>query len=130
MQTTPYFEMDYPIILGTDVAGTVAQLGSEVTRFKIGQRVVGHCDSILTRKDTHSGYQRFSTVLEVLVSPIPDSIPLANAAVLPLSVDTASAGLFKILKLPLPSLSPKPTEKSILIWGGSSSVGSSAIQYV
>lgn len=32
------------------------------------------------------------------------------------------------LKLALPSLNPEPTGKKVLIWGGSSSVGSSAIQ--
>jgi NADPH:quinone reductase-like Zn-dependent oxidoreductase len=32
----------YPAILGLDVAGTVVQLGSNVTRFKIGQRVLGY----------------------------------------------------------------------------------------
>lgn len=32
----------YPFILGGDVAGTIVQLGSSVTRFKIGQRVIGY----------------------------------------------------------------------------------------
>jgi NADPH:quinone reductase-like Zn-dependent oxidoreductase len=41
MQDNPYFEMDYPFIFGTDVAGTVVQLGSSVTRFNVGQRVIG-----------------------------------------------------------------------------------------
>jgi NADPH:quinone reductase-like Zn-dependent oxidoreductase len=122
--------MEYPIILGTDVAGTVAQLGAGVTRFKIGQRVIGHCDSLLSQKVTHAGYQMYTTCREILVAAVPDSLPLANAAVLPLSVSTASAGLFKVLKLPLPSLEPKPAGRTVLIWGGSSSCGSSAIQYV
>jgi NADPH:quinone reductase-like Zn-dependent oxidoreductase len=42
MQDTPYFELQYPFIFGTDVAGTVVQLGSKVTRFKIGERVIGY----------------------------------------------------------------------------------------
>ncbi|PQE31981.1 zinc-binding oxidoreductase protein [Rutstroemia sp. NJR-2017a WRK4] len=42
MQDTPYFELQYPFIFGTDVAGTVVQLGSNVTRFKIGERVIGY----------------------------------------------------------------------------------------
>lgn len=130
MQDTPYLKMEYPIILGTDVAGTIAQLGSSVTRFKIGQRVIGHCDSLLTGKTTNAGYQLYTTCLEILVSAVPDSLPLANAAVLPLSISTAAAGLCKILKLPFPSLEPKPTGKTVLIWGGSSSSGSASIQYV
>jgi len=55
-------------------------------------------------------------------------LPLANAAVLPLSVSTAAAALFIDHKLPFPTLNPKLTGKTILIWGGSSSCGSSAIQ--
>src|ERR1700742_2085221 len=98
MQDNPYFSMQYPFIFGTDVAGTVAQLGSNVNRFKIGQRVIGHCDSLITRKATNAGFQRFSTCREILISPVPDSVPLANAAVLPLSISTAAAGLFKVLK--------------------------------
>jgi len=130
MQDTPYFPMPYPFIFGTDVAGTIAQLGSKVTQFKVGQRVIGHCDSLLTNKASNAGYQRFTVCREILVSAVPDAIPLANAAVLPLSISTAAAGLYKVLKLPFPALDPKPTGKTILIWGGSSSCGASAIQYV
>ncbi|KAH8591094.1 putative quinone oxidoreductase [Bisporella sp. PMI_857] len=128
MQDHPYFEVKYPWIFGTDVAGTVAQLGSNVTRFKIGDRVLGHCDSLITQKAQNAGFQRYSTCREVLVAPIPDSLPLANAAVLPLATDTAASALYVQFALPFPSLNPKPTGKTILIWGGSSSCGSSAIQ--
>lgn len=41
-QETPYWEVQYPIVLGTDVAGTIVQLGEGVTRFKVGQRVIGY----------------------------------------------------------------------------------------
>lgn len=37
----------YPFILGLDVAGTIVQLGSNVTRFKIGQRVIGYVNAYL-----------------------------------------------------------------------------------
>ncbi|TAQ87226.1 hypothetical protein B7494_g4450 [Chlorociboria aeruginascens] len=128
MQDEPYFKFEYPFIFGTDVAGTIVQLGSSVTRFKVGQRVIGHCDSLLTHKATNSGFQLYSTCREILVAGIPDSLPLSSAAVLPLSISTAAAGLYGILSLPYPSLDPKPTGETILIWGGSSSCGSSAIQ--
>lgn len=130
MQDAPYFQLKYPTILGTDVSGTIVQLGSNVTRFKIGQRVIGHCDHVVTGNPSHAGFQRFSTCREILVAKIPDTLPLANAAVLPLSISTAATGLFKLLALPFPELDPKPTGKTILIWGGSSSVGASAIQCV
>ncbi len=60
-----------------------------------------------------------------------------DAAVLPLGIATAAAGLFQAdyLRLPLPVAkadnatgSRVDTKKVVLVWGGSSSVGSSAIQ--
>lgn len=90
--------------------------------------LLSHCDSLLTRKGANAGFQIYSTCREFLVSAIPNSLPLANAAVLPLSISTASSGLFYKLGLPFPSLTPRSTGKTILIWGGSSSCGSSAIQ--
>jgi len=53
---------------------------------------------------------------------------------LPLAIDTALVGLCssasegKGLGLPLPDLNPKPCGKTIVIWGGSSSVGAVATQ--
>ncbi|KIW06957.1 uncharacterized protein PV09_02616 [Verruconis gallopava] len=131
MQDAPYFRVEYPFILGTDVAGTVVRLGSDVTRFRIGQRVIGHCDSLLTHKPARAGYQLYTVCRERLVCAVPDDLPLANAAVLPLGVDTAAAALFQNLALPLPlplTPGPQPTGRTVLVWGGSSSVGGCAVQ--
>lgn len=121
-------KFEYPWIFGVDVAGEIFQLGSEVTRFKVGQRVIGHCDSILTNLITHAGFQSYTICREILVAEVPDELPLANAAVLPLSVSTATSALFVYQGLSLPSPDLKPTGKTIILWGGSSSCGSSAIQ--
>jgi NADPH:quinone reductase-like Zn-dependent oxidoreductase len=47
-----------------------------------------------------------------------------------LSISTAAAGLYQrgFLELPYPTIDPKPTRKRILVWGGSSSIGSTTIQ--
>lgn len=129
MQDDPYVKLEYPWIFGVDVAGEIVQLGSEVTRFKIGQRVIGHCDSLFTNLVTHAAFQSYTICRELLVAAVPDDLPLANAAVLPLSVSTAASALFISEKLNLPSLDPKPTGRTVIIWGGSSSTGSSAIQF-
>ncbi|KAF7885591.1 uncharacterized protein EAF02_004100 [Botrytis sinoallii] len=121
MQDIAYFSMPYPWIFGADVSGTIVQLGSGVDRFKIGQR-----NSHTNCQNT--AFQSYATCSEILVSVVPDDIPLASAAVLLLATSTAAAELFKILGMPLPVLDPKPVGKTILIWGGSSSCGASAIQ--
>ncbi|KAJ5802993.1 alcohol dehydrogenase [Penicillium pulvis] len=128
IQDAPGGLIEYPFILGTDVAGSVVQVGSKVTQFEVGQRVISHCDGLLTKKATNMGFQLYSTCNVHLVSHVPDSLPLLNAAVLPISVDTAATALYVQLDLPLPSLAPSATGKKILLWGGASSVGSSAIQ--
>jgi NADPH:quinone reductase-like Zn-dependent oxidoreductase len=50
--------------------------------------------------------------------------------VLPLAITTASVSLYhpNHLALPLPQRSPLETGKTLFIWGGASSVGSTAIQ--
>ncbi|KAH8697538.1 putative zinc binding dehydrogenase [Talaromyces proteolyticus] len=128
LQDGDSYEMPFPNITGVDIAGTVVQLGSKVTRFQLGQRVLGLCNGLIVRKTANCGWQKYSTCPEIHVSAIPDSLPLANASVLPLSISTAAVGLFIELQLELPSLDPKPTGKTVFIWGGSSSCGSSAIQ--
>ena len=49
---------------------------------------------------------------------------------LPLAISTAAAGLYQKdnLNLPYPSMSAKPSGDIILIWGGSSCVGTAAVQ--
>lgn len=76
------------------------------------------------------GFQLYPTLFASLVCPIPDSLSFDEAAVAPLAVTTAAVNLYhrSHLGLPLPSLNPQPSGKAILVWGGSSSVGSTAIQ--
>ncbi|KAF2112553.1 oxidoreductase-like protein [Lophiotrema nucula] len=126
------FLKEYPNILGTDVAGEIHEVGEGVTQFKKGDRVIGHALSLLTTAPKDSAFQLYTTCPPLAVSKIPSSLPYTHAAVLPLSISTAAACLFKkeALALPLPSQTTKPnsTGKSVLVWGGSSSVGCSAIQ--
>lgn len=50
--------------------------------------------------------------------------------VLPLGISTAAAGLFQkdFLNLPFPKEDAEKLDRTVVIWGGSSSVGSCAIQ--
>ncbi len=74
--------------------------------------------------------EQYTVVLAHMAAPIPGTMPYENAAVLPLALSTAACGLFQKDQLALqhPSATPKPTGKTLLIWGGSTSVGGNAIQ--
>ena len=124
--------LKYPFILGLDTAGQVVEVGPGVTRFRVGDRVVGHANG--TDKNynapSHSAFQTYTVLLVNAASPIPSNLSYESAAVLPLGLSTAACGLFQKdqLGLQYPSTTPNPTGKTVLIWGGSTSVGCNAIQ--
>jgi NADPH:quinone reductase-like Zn-dependent oxidoreductase len=82
--TLTYGWLNYPTVLGSDVAGEVVEVGSAVTRFRAGDRVLGH--AVGTDKDSNSaaegGFQQYTVVLERLAAPIPDTLSFTDAAVL------------------------------------------------
>jgi len=127
-----YRWITYPFVLGEDLTGEVVEVGSAVTRFNVGDRVLGH--AVGTDKDSNSSaegaFQAYTVVLAHMAAPIPDTMSFEQAAVLPLALSTAACGLFQKdhLALHYPSAAPKPTGETLLVWGGSTSVGSNAIQ--
>jgi NADPH:quinone reductase-like Zn-dependent oxidoreductase len=76
----------------------------------------------------HGSFQTYAACREVVVARVPNHIPLSQAVVLPLGLSTSITGLFDVLKLNSPSLETKNNGKTVLIWGGSSSMASVAIQ--
>jgi NADPH:quinone reductase-like Zn-dependent oxidoreductase len=122
----------YPFIIGTDVAGEVVAIGASVSRFKVGDRVLSYALGV--DKDSNSAaqgaFQKYTIVLENMTAPIPTRMRFEDAAVLPLGISTAASGMFQkdYLALEYPKLTPSSTGKTLLIWGGSTSVGSNAIQ--
>ncbi|PYI03126.1 GroES-like protein [Aspergillus sclerotiicarbonarius CBS 121057] len=120
----------FPLILGEDVAGEVVAVGPGVTRFQPGDRVVGQAVGTNTNNSLEAAFQQYVVLLENMTSTLPAALPYEQAAVIPLAFSTAIAGLFQqdYLGLQTPSLTPIPTGKTLLIWGGATSVGSNAIQ--
>ncbi|MCJ1412212.1 hypothetical protein MMC19_006305 [Ptychographa xylographoides] len=125
--------LKFPLVSGSDSAGEVVEVGSSVTRFKVGDRVVGHAVGQDKARNSSSecSFQIYTVLLAHMASPIPSTLSYEKACVIPLGLSTAACGLFQqdMLALRLPS-EPREaqTDKTVLIWGGSSSVGSSAIQ--
>ena len=104
-----------------------------MTRFKKGDRVAALSIYLRTKNPAHAAFQLYTVVPEYLVSRIPETLSLAQACVLPLGLATAAAGLYQPEYLGLaPPIAPVNEnggkEKVILIWGGSSTVGSCCIQ--
>jgi NADPH:quinone reductase-like Zn-dependent oxidoreductase len=122
----------FPAVIGGDVAGEVVQVGPGVTRLGAGDRVLGMAAG--TEKNRNSpaegAFQHYCVLLQNLVATIPDALSFEQAAVLPLTLSTAASGLFQAdhLGLALPRLAPPQRDETVLIWGGSTSVGSNGIQ--
>ncbi|KAK1722648.1 chaperonin 10-like protein [Colletotrichum acutatum] len=120
----------YPTVLGADAAGLIEEVGDGVTHLKRGQRVIGYCTGLGKQNHEFGTFQLYSKADANLVSPIPGDMSFESASVLPLAIATAAVGLYKKqhLGLPLPSHNPRQTGKTVLIWGGASSVGGTAVQ--
>jgi NADPH:quinone reductase-like Zn-dependent oxidoreductase len=127
-----YGWIKYPFVLGVDVAGEVVEVGDKVTRFKVGDRVLGSAIGMSERVNdsSRSAFQLYTILQSHMTTPIPSDMSYESAAVIPLALSTASCALFQDdhLGLPLPTIPAKPTGKTVLIWGGSTSVGCNAIQ--
>jgi len=122
--------LEYPAILGSDVAGEVTAVGSAVERFKVGDRVIGQAVGTTVNEPAQGAFQQHTIVLDHMAAPIPDDMAFADAAVLPLGLGTAASGLYGRTQLALapPLHSPTARPEVVLVWGGSSSVGCNAIQ--
>jgi NADPH:quinone reductase-like Zn-dependent oxidoreductase len=107
--------IQFPYTLGCDVAGQIASLGSSASRFQVGDSVYGYPS--LSRSGAFAEYM---LILESELALAPRSIPLAEAAALPVAAITAFDGLFTHGKL--------EAGETVLILGGSGGVGSAAIQ--
>lgn len=123
--------LQYPAILGSTFGGTVEAIGSHVKNFQIGETVVATRDSA-TRGNQYGAYQRYVVVKDIVASKVPANVDAAIPASLITNL-TSVVGLFSgRLGLDKPSLdgsSPGKNQK-ILIYGGSSSFGSLAVQYL
>ena len=87
---------------------------------------------MLNPDNQHGAFQHYCLASINLATKIPDSVSFIDASVLPVAFETALTGLSasdgKGLGLPSPSLDPKPSGKTVVVWGGSSSVGALTIQ--
>ncbi len=122
----------YPTVIGSDVAGEIVAVGSAVDHLKVGNRVVGYAVGQEKNRNNpaEGAFQTHVVLLQHMCSPLPETISFEAAAVLPLGITTAAAGLFERdqLALELPTAAPRQRQESVVIFGGATSVGTNAIQ--
>ena len=127
-----YGWLPYASVLGEDVAGEVIEIGSAVTRFRVGDRVLAYVVGMEKdrRHAAEGGFQNYSVARELLAAPIPDDLAFKDAVVLPLGISTAASALFQQDQLGLrhPTAERPAAREAVVVWGGSTSVGSNAIQ--
>ena len=108
--TAAYMPLQFPGIIGWDVSGTVEALGSGVTDFKVGDRVMGWA------------FHTFADLVAVnagLLAHVPDGLNLVDAAALPL-VTTTGSQLISVA-------SSLQTGQTVLVSGANGGVGRSAV---
>ncbi|HAS40299.1 MAG TPA: zinc-binding alcohol dehydrogenase family protein [Microscillaceae bacterium] len=106
-------------IIGYDAAGIVREVGSKVSKFKVGDEVFYAGD--ITRPGTNAALH---TVDERIVGKKPASLDFAEAAGLPLTSITAWELLFDSLNVN----EGEGEGKALLVIGGAGGVGSMLIQ--
>jgi NADPH:quinone reductase-like Zn-dependent oxidoreductase len=104
-----------PLVLGNELAGEVIAVGSDVTRFRVGDRVFAR-----VAKDRAGAFAEQACVDEDDAAQMPRNLDFAAAAAVPLAGLTALQALRDELQV-------KPGQR-VFISGGAGGVGTFAIQ--
>jgi NADPH:quinone reductase-like Zn-dependent oxidoreductase len=109
--------LEFPVILGGDVAGTINQVGLDVTGFNAGDKVYGQA-SVLGGNS--GAYAEFATTSAGQIAKMPANTNFTEAASLPLVGISALQALTEHLNL--------QSGQKIFIHGGAGGIGTVAIQ--
>ncbi|EHK97627.1 GroES-like protein [Glarea lozoyensis ATCC 20868] len=143
MQDVGVFVQQWPAIFGCDVAGEVHEVGSGAEgRFKKGDRVIGHAINLVTGRPQDGAYALYTVIPADKAAILPGNVSFTDGVVVPFALEAAVCALsLKVpgpampgvftpaLALPYPSLQPAAsTGKVLVVYGGSSAVGSMTTQ--
>jgi NADPH:quinone reductase and related Zn-dependent oxidoreductases len=119
----PGIKIPTPMILGNDMSGTIAELGSEVTGWSVGDRVMIHpvYPGRGLMGEMHPGglAERCIVDAQQLIA-LPDEVSFEQAAALPVAYGTAYRMMFTIGNV--------QAGEKVLILGASGGVGTCAVQ--
>lgn len=116
-------------LLGCDFSGVVEEVGSRVTKLlKKGDRVCGCTHGANFNNLEDGAFAEYIVAKGDTCIKIPSHLTFEEACTIPVSALTCGQGLFQQMGLNLPT---KPINQNafILVYGGSSSVGTLAIQF-
>ena len=107
----------FPLVLGTDGAGTVAAMGAHVRRFRVGEAVYSY-----SFNNPKGGfYAEYVAVDADKVAPVPRGLDFLKAGAIPTTGLTAIQGIDDALQV--------KSGEQVIIHGGSGGVGTLAIQF-
>jgi len=107
---------NFPYVLGSDGAGTVAAVGARVDRFKPGDGVYAY--GFMNPKGGF--YAEYAAVKADNAAPLPAKVPIDRTGAMPVDAITALRGLDDTIGL--------ERGESVLIFGASGGVGHLAVQ--
>ena len=110
-----FFPVDFPYTIGTDLVGTVEQVGSDVTGWRAGDHVVARTDP-----PRGGALAELAVVPAAYLAKAPASVPAVEAAGVPTAAGTAWQALFEVAGL--------KAGQTVLVHAGAGGVGSFAIQ--
>lgn len=110
-----FIRRPFPLVIGSDIAGTVHKIGAGATHFAVGEPVHG----LLPLLDT-GGYATYALIDEASLAPIPEGLSMHEAAAVPLAALTAYQALVERGAL--------SAGQRVLITGASGGVGTFAVQ--
>src|ERR1700749_1977317 len=104
-----------PLTLGSDLSGTVAAVGSDVSELAIGDQVFG-----VTNTQFLGAYAEYAVASAGMLAKKPSSLSYAEAASVPVVAVTAWQGLFDHARL--------EAGQTVVIHGAAGNVGAYAVQ--
>ncbi|KAI0123827.1 chaperonin 10-like protein [Xylariales sp. AK1849] len=123
--------------IGCDYAGVVEEVGENLANpFQKGDRIAGMVHGGDPTQHENGGFASYVIAKADVSLRIPDNLTFEEAATLGVSITTVGQGLYKTLKLPLPSKDQDPVQAAgtqarlpLFIYGGSTATAIFGIQF-